>query len=272
VAYQDLFGLTPGQTYQLTTWVLSSTPNNGTVSLEIHDTQGNGWVHQSFALGNSWQQISLPYTVTSNGAMRIHLYSEANTVTTYWDDVAVTPVPPVNSGFELGSLGSWQKYIAGSGTITVGSGSCRTGTFCLVQMQNSSDEVAYQDVFGLTPGQTYTVSVWVKSSVAKSNAVVLAIHGTWGGGWVSSTASVTTSWQQISQTYTVSSNGAMRIHLYELAGDETTYWDDVTITSNSGIPFSTAMWENFTFAPVSAAVKEYIYLNGRVIAVENVAQ
>src|SRR5690348_13500566 len=38
-----------------------------------------------------------------------------------------------------------------------------------------------------------------------------------------------TSWQRISQAYTVDSTSAMRIHLFENPGPETSYWDEVTI-------------------------------------------
>ena len=137
---------------------------------------------------------------------------------------------------------------------------------------NSSDECIYQDIFGLTPGQTYTVTAWVMASAPSSN-VLVAIHDTEGNGWVSTQFSIGTSWQQVSQSFTVGANGAMRIHFYELPGSETTWWDDITITGN----FSTTDWSDYTnwgnystsVTPASGRAKEFIYFNGKVIAIEN---
>jgi len=134
----------------------------------------------------------------------------------------------MNPGFETGALGAWQVYISGTGSVTVGTGA-HSGRYGITETANNNTEVTFQDVTGLTPGQTYLVSVWVASSSATSGTVALDIHDTQGNGWVGITITPGTSWQQISQAYTVTGNGAMRIHLYENPGPETTYWDDVTL-------------------------------------------
>jgi hypothetical protein len=223
IAYQDVYGLTPGQTYVVSVWVEASASNAGTVTLAIHDTQGNGLVQNTLTPATSWQQIAQTYTVTGTGGMRIHLYQNGGSESTYWDDVSLAPVLPLNGGFETASGGPWQGWGIGIGTTS------HSGSYGLYEVPNSSDDVAFQDLYGLSPGQTYLVSVWVAASASNAGTVTLAIHDTQGNGLVSTTLTPATSWQQFSQAYTVTGNGSMRIHLYENAGSETTYWDDVTL-------------------------------------------
>lgn len=79
--------------------------------LWLHDVQGGNSVQLGITPTTNWQQVSLPYTVDSTGKLRIHLYQFAGSETTYWDEVALTPVPPVNPGFETGSLGAWNHLL-----------------------------------------------------------------------------------------------------------------------------------------------------------------
>lgn len=239
VAYQDVFGLAPWQTYTVSAWVMASASNP--VQLCITDTEGNGWACNETMIGTGWQQISQTYSVTDNGALRINLYTLAGSATAYWDDVQVVPVPPVNAGFESGSLAPWQTVIPGTGSITA-SGVADSGSVMLTMAPNNANEVAYQDVFGLTPGQTYTVSASVTASA--SNPVQVCAHDTQGNGWVCTEVTATSSSHQVSVPYTVTNNGAMRVHLYELAGSGTTYWTNVSVAG----PLGSTVWQNYITA------------------------
>jgi hypothetical protein len=122
--------------------------------------------------------------------------------------------------------------LAGLG-ISVGS-QARTENYGLTQSPSSSTDVAYQDVYGLVSGQTYVLSAWVRASSATSNQVALAVAN--GASWMQNAVTPGTGWQQVSQSFTVASDGWMRIHLYQLGGSETVYWDDVTITPSRPMP------------------------------------
>jgi hypothetical protein len=134
----------------------------------------------------------------------------------------------IDHGFESGSVNPCQGWGMAVGNVA------RSGSYGFVEGPTSTNDVAYQDITGLIPGQTYVVSVWVLSSSTNSGVVTLAIHDTQGNNVVSTPGVTpgTASWLQLTIAYTVTSNGAMRIHLYELAGSETTYWDDVSMTAS----------------------------------------
>ena len=283
VAYQDLTGLLPGQTYLVSAWVRSSTATSSTVTLAVHGFNAGTWVSTDFVPTTAWGQISQSFTVGSNGILRVHLYENAGPETTYWDDVSVIPLPPVNAGFESGQLSPWQT---GNGTVSTVGTVAHSGTYGLTQSAGNAAQVTFQDVYGLTPGQTYLVSAWVLSSATTNSTVTLAVHDTLGHGWVSNTITPTTTWQPVSQAYTADSTGALRIHLYTNPGTEVTYWDDVTVSNTSGQAAAalwagdTAVWGGFNnvdlwadpfFLSLSPATpaKEYIRLNGQVIATEN---
>jgi hypothetical protein len=70
----------------------------------------------------------------------------------------------------------------------------------------------------------------VNAPTATGNSALLAITPTQGTDWaIAPVVTPNPNWQQISQTYTVTSTGALRILLYQLAGSQSTSWDDVTV-------------------------------------------
>jgi hypothetical protein len=227
LVYQDNGNIAPGQMYQISVWVKCSTANSAGVALWVHDTQGAGSVSTNVTATNSWQQISVAFTGTMTRKIRVHLVQFAgNTLTTYWDGVTVTPLPP-NGDFEAGSLGPWS--IAGGngwvGTIA------HTGRFGATLGGTTAQSWIYQDVAGLIPGQMYVVSTWVQSSLAQNNGVLVFLHDTQGNGAVYNSVPATTAWQLVSTAYTATSTGKLRIHLVQNPGTaELTYWDDVTVT------------------------------------------
>lgn len=90
--FQDVAGLVAGQKYRVTAWVKSSSSSTNGVELWVHDTQGNGANSAVISPGTGWQQMTVSFTATSTGKLRIHLIQGAGTSeTTYWDDVVVTP-------------------------------------------------------------------------------------------------------------------------------------------------------------------------------------
>ena len=200
--FQDTAGYIPGQMYEVSVWVKSSTATNNGVELFLHDTQGNGAVATFVYPGTGWQQISAAFTATATGQLRIHLIQASGTSeTTYWDDVTVTPLPP-NGDFETGSMTPY--FVSGNAQITSES---HTGFYGVAIGGTTAQSFICQDVAGLIPGQMYEVSVWVKSSSATTNGVELWLHDTQGNGSVANTVSPGTGWQQISTAFTATSIG-----------------------------------------------------------------
>lgn len=225
LVYQDVAGLVPGQMYQVSAWVQSSTPTTNGVELWLHDTQGNGSVANLVSPGTGWQQFSTAFTATSIGKLRIHLMQVSGTAeTTYWDDVTVTPLPP-NGDFETGALSPWA--IAG-GNAVIGT-TAHSGAYGAALGGGAVQSWIYQDVAGLTPGQAYQVSTWVKASTSVANSVELWLHDTQGNGSSYIYATTGTGWQQVSIPFTATATGKLRIHLIQAGNSITTYWDDVVV-------------------------------------------
>lgn len=250
-AYQTVFGLIPGQSYAISAWVKLGAGTAGTVFLYANDTQNETNCGTALVTPTSgWQQVACIFTATSNQSAIVYLVENPGSFSTYWDDVAVTPAPPVNGGFETGTFSQpWNTYIplGGTGSITVSTAAAHSGGWGLVEGPNSSDEVAYQVVNGVIAGQSYVVSAWVKLGGGVAGQAYLYVDDSTGANFCG-TALITPGpgWQQISCVYTATSNQAMSIHLVELAGLFTTYWDDVTVTG----PLPANIWANFAPAAV----------------------
>jgi hypothetical protein len=261
--------------------------NSVTVAATTQES-GNAWAVAPHVTPTTiWQPITEPYTVTSTGGMRFLLYQLGGSQNTYWDDVLITPLPPVNAGFENGALWPWNASFVTTGSAALSAVAHWGGYGMAFGPNPTGDAILFQDITGLVAGQTYTVSAWVKAAASSGNSVTIAATTPQAGNpWVVAPhLTPTTSWQQISLTYTATASGTMRLHLYQLAGSQTTYWDDVTLTGGSFTGtvlqnFSTSfasVWGNFTvqqsygYASLTPAAprKEYVYLGGKLVAVEN---
>jgi len=244
-AYQNVYGLTPGQSYFLSAWVRLGTGNAGTVFLYASDTlTGNYCATPATTPTAGWQQISCLYTAISSGPVAIYLAQNPGMFSTYWDDVAVTPAPPVNESFENGTIKPWTASIpnGGTGSITVSRAAAHSGVYGLVEGPNSSNEVASQVVQGLTAGQTYIISAWLKLGSAGTGASYLSVDDTVGAHSCNTPANTPPqAWQQINCTFTATNTQMVNIRLIETAGTLTTYWDDVMLSG----PLTASAWGNF---------------------------
>jgi hypothetical protein len=95
---------------------------------------------------------------------------------------------------------------------------------------------AYQDINGLQPGSTYTLSAWVSASRSAPATAQLVVYT---GILRSLSDNVTASspviqtnpgWQLLSRSFTVGREGAIRIQLARGPGDGTAYWDDIHLS------------------------------------------
>jgi hypothetical protein len=90
----------------------------------------------------------------------------------------------------------------------------------------------YQDINGLEPGRTYTLSAWVSAAPGTTTTAQLSVYNPTDNVATSSPAvPCDSSWQLISRSFTVGGEGSVRIHLARGPGGGTVYWDDIHISS-----------------------------------------
>jgi hypothetical protein len=88
--YQDLFGLTPGQTYQVVAWVAGTPGTTATAQISIYDPGANVATFSTpLTPQENWQMISHSARVSSKGILRIHLFRNPGLGIIFWDDVRV---------------------------------------------------------------------------------------------------------------------------------------------------------------------------------------
>ena len=131
-----------------------------------------------------------------------------------------------NSGFEGGEVRPWVPYLNVKAEVT--SAITHSGKYSLAESVSSGS--VYEDVNGLHPGSTYTVSAWVLGSPGASATAQVAIYdpGTNSAAF-SLPTHVSASWQLVTQSLTIGSLPTIRLHLFRNEGSGTVYWDDVHI-------------------------------------------
>jgi hypothetical protein len=129
-----------------------------------------------------------------------------------------------NPGFEDGDTAPWSTNGA---KAAVGTVTAHRGKFSLAE---TGAGTVYQDINGLEPGATYTLSAWVSGSAGdRTSAQIIVYNPSDNSSASSQTVSSNPRWQLLSRSFTVGREGAIRIHLARGPGDGTVYWDDVHI-------------------------------------------
>jgi hypothetical protein len=130
-------------------------------------------------------------------------------------------------GFE-GSLSGWNPFGATSSSVT--GALAYAGQSSLAQSGGGGG--VYQDVTGLVPGQKYRVTGRARSAAATSAQAMLWVHDSTGGNAVPDGPRTPGSgvWEEFGLTFTATGTGTARLHLYDLGGAGTLYWDDIQLT------------------------------------------
>ena len=132
-----------------------------------------------------------------------------------------------NAGFEDGDVAPWSTNGV---EASVTSAHARTGSYSLAETNGAG--TVYQDINGLVPGGTYTLSAWVSIAAGASTTAQLTIYNPSDNSAVSSPAvHGDPAWQRLSKSFVVGREGAVRIHLARGPGADAVYWDDVQISS-----------------------------------------
>jgi hypothetical protein len=226
--YRDVTGLDQGAPYRVSARVRSSAGATGAVTLWVHDTNGANLVQYGprVASSSEWETYSVNFKSTATDALRVHfLYDGAGTGASYVDDVGVEK--GWYSGFEEGMTG-WNGF--GSTASTITTALAYAGQNSLAQSGSSGG--VFQDVSGLVAGQKYRITARVQSAASTSALAMLWVHDTTGGNAVIDGPRTPSSsdWEEFGVTFVASETGTARIHLYDLGGAGTLYWDEVQLT------------------------------------------
>jgi hypothetical protein len=132
-----------------------------------------------------------------------------------------------NPGFDDGETSPWSTNGAKAAVSTV---TAHSGEFSLAE---TGAGTVYQDINGLEPGATYTLSAWVSGSPSATMVQIIIYNPSDNISVSSPPVSSNPSWQLLSRSFTVGREGAIRIHLARGPGGGTVYWDDVHIERGS---------------------------------------
>jgi endo-alpha-N-acetylgalactosaminidase len=132
-----------------------------------------------------------------------------------------------NPGFEDGSFSPWST----NGVEAVASKTqVHGGAYGLAE--TGAAGTVYQDINGLEPGRTYTLSAWASASPGSALTAQLIVFNPSDDTQTSSRLiHCSGDWQPLSRTFTVGREGAIRIHLARGPGSGTVSWDDVHIST-----------------------------------------
>jgi carbohydrate binding protein with CBM4/9 domain len=141
--------------------------------------------------------------------------------------VGIDVAPGVqNPSFENGSLSPWLPFQDVKATVSMAQ--AHTGPYSLGEAGAGS---VYQDVTGLEPGMTYTVSAWVSASNDATATAQIALATMDPGAIVASFSPQlkpdSSSWQLMSHSVRATKCGTIRIQLFRNQGSGVIYWDDV---------------------------------------------
>ena len=130
-----------------------------------------------------------------------------------------------NPGLEDGTTAPWSTNGARTAISTV---TAHSGSYSLAM---TGAGTAYQDVNGLEPGAWYTLFAWVSGTPGEPvNAELIIFNPTDGVSTSTSVIQTGPGWRQVSRSFVVGREGAIRINLARGPGDGTVYWDDIHLS------------------------------------------
>ncbi len=176
--YQNISGLTVGNTYYISAWVKGS----GVGSSAQIETNPNWATRLTLPSGTyDWTQVQLSFVAAATTVPI--LFAMDDPTTALWiDDVSVTATNSLigNGGFEGGTSGwNWLTSGGANASYAIDSSTSHSGGASL-KLTDSTAAGAniygtfYQNITGLTVGNTYYISAWVKGTGVGSVAQIQA--------------------------------------------------------------------------------------------------
>ncbi|MFC1440126.1 carbohydrate binding domain-containing protein [Streptacidiphilus sp. N1-10] len=193
----------------------SGAPSGVTVSLSPTSVSSGGSSTLTATVGSSVAAGSYPITVTGTASTGSHSATYTLTVTSTTSGGGGGG-SLTNAGFETGSLSPW-TCAAGSAVV---SSPVHSGSHALQVVPSASSTGECDQTVTLSPNHTYTLTGWVQGPYAYIGV---------SGGASASTWSNSTSWNQLSTSFTTGSSGTVTVFVHGWYGQANVYADDFTL-------------------------------------------
>ncbi|MFJ9707897.1 carbohydrate binding domain-containing protein [Streptomyces sp. NPDC101234] len=194
----------------------SGAPSGVSVSFSPASVTSGGSSTLTAAVGSSVAAGSYPITVTGTAASGSHSATYTLTVTTSGGGGGGGG-SLTNAGFENGSLSPWTC----TGGSSVVSSPVHSGSHSLQVTPSSSSTGECDQTVTLSPNHTYTLSGWVQGPYAYIGV---------SGGASASTWSNSTSWNQLTVSFTTGSSGSVTVFVHGWYGQSDVYADDFSLS------------------------------------------
>ena len=193
----------------------SGAPSGVTVSFSPSSVTAGSSSTATFKTTSTTANGTYPITITGTAASG----SQSATYTLTVTGGTTNPGGSlVNGNFETGSLSPWTCQ---SGDA-VQSTTVHSGKYALEEVPTSSVTGECDQAVTLSPNTKYTLSGWVQGSYAFIGV---------SGGATTDTWSSSSSWNQLSLSFTTGSSGAVTVYIHGWYGQGNIYADDFTLTA-----------------------------------------
>ncbi|RAG84499.1 hypothetical protein DN069_16765 [Streptacidiphilus pinicola] len=193
----------------------SGAPSGVSVSFSPSSVTSGNSSTLTATVGSSVAAGTYPITVTGAAASGSHTATYSLTVTSSGGGGGGGG-SLANAGFESGSLSPWTCQ-SGSGVV---SSPVHSGSHALQVAPSSSTTGECDQSVTLQPNHSYTLTGWVQGPYAYIGV---------SGGASASTWSNSSSWNQLSVSFTTGSSGAVTVYVHGWYGQGDVYADDFTL-------------------------------------------
>ena len=193
----------------------SGAPSGVSVSFSPNSVTSGGSSTLTATVGSSVAAGSYPITVTGTAATGSHSATYTLTVTSS-SGGGGGGGSLTNAGFETGSLSPWTC----TGGSAVVSSPVHSGSHSLQVTPSASATGECDQTVTLSPNKSYTLTAWVQGPYAYLGV---------SGGASASTWSNSTSWNQLSVSFTTGSSGTVTVYVHGWYGQSNVTADDFTL-------------------------------------------
>jgi len=242
-----------GQSYTATVWVRSASVDDSYEGRLILRTRGGSLetATQNFVAGAEWTPVSVYLDVANSGhtGLRLQIKSTTANQSLFVDTASVAPQKKPTSltkarllapSFEDGSVKGWARN---TGAATLASTLAPTArpakdgsSFLAVSTTTSNSSIAQKVTRSWVPGESFTLSAWVRSSSpTQTVAGRLAIASVGGGSESVYTAfNATSEWTRVQVTLSAAKIGhtGLKAALYVTSPTNVLEVDDVELLPN----------------------------------------
>jgi hypothetical protein len=242
--YQDASTSTsPGQSYTFSIWIRSATTATVTGTAALYGLGGTLEVGATnFSVGDGWKLVSVPLDITKTGhtSLRAQVYENTTGVTYFYDGAQLINDDLDNASFGAGTFSPWSTIAVKGGKVNYAAydtpaGTAEQGSWYGASNTSTGGGSIYQDAAVTTsPGQSYTFSIWIRSSTSTTVTGTIAIYGL--GGTLEDAGtnfSVGAGWALVSVPLDVTKAGhsTIRAQVYENTTGVTYFFDGAALAA-----------------------------------------